>query len=103
VRVSKHGRRIDISLTISPVCDGAGRIVGASKVARDITDRKRAEERCETRTGARMSSSRCSPTNCATRWPPLRAGQACVPTALHSHPPASTHEDRRTPHFLYLA
>jgi PAS domain S-box-containing protein len=44
VRVSKHGRRIDISLTISPVRDSAGRIVGASKVARDITERKRAEE-----------------------------------------------------------
>jgi PAS domain S-box-containing protein len=44
VRVAKEGRRIDISLTVSPVRDGAGRIVGASKVARDITDRKRAEE-----------------------------------------------------------
>jgi PAS domain S-box-containing protein len=44
VRVSKHGRRLDISLTISPIRDGEGRIVGASKVARDITDRKRAEE-----------------------------------------------------------
>lgn len=44
VRVSKQGRRIDISLTVSPIRDRAGRIVGASKVARDITDRKRAEE-----------------------------------------------------------
>jgi len=44
VRVSKQGRRIDISLTISPIRDSAGGIVGASKVARDITDRKRAEE-----------------------------------------------------------
>jgi PAS domain S-box-containing protein len=44
VRVSKQGRRIDISLTVSPVRDGAGRIVGASKVARDVTARKRAEE-----------------------------------------------------------
>ena len=44
VRVSKHGRRIDISLTVSPVRDNADRIVGASKVARDITDWKRAEE-----------------------------------------------------------
>jgi PAS domain S-box-containing protein len=44
VRVTKQGRRIDISLTVSPDRDGAGRIVGASKVARDITDRKRAEE-----------------------------------------------------------
>jgi len=44
VRVRKGGSRIDVSLTISPVRDRAGRIVGASKVARDITDRKRAED-----------------------------------------------------------
>jgi two-component system cell cycle sensor histidine kinase/response regulator CckA len=43
VRCSKDGRRIDISLTISPVFDGAGRIIGTSKVARDITERKRME------------------------------------------------------------
>jgi PAS domain S-box-containing protein len=43
VRVSKQGRRLDISLTISPIRDNAGRIIGASKVARDITERKRAE------------------------------------------------------------
>lgn len=44
VRVTKDGRRIDVSLAISPVRDGSGRIVGASKVARDISERKRAEE-----------------------------------------------------------
>jgi len=43
VRVTKDGRRIDISLTVSPVCDGKGCVVGASKIARDITDRKRTE------------------------------------------------------------
>jgi PAS domain S-box-containing protein len=43
VRVTKDGRRLDISLTISPLRGSAGRIVGASKVARDITERKRAE------------------------------------------------------------
>jgi PAS domain S-box-containing protein len=40
VRVTKDGRRIDISVTISPVRDAAARIVGASKVARDIGERK---------------------------------------------------------------
>jgi PAS domain S-box-containing protein len=44
VRVAKDGRRLDISLTVSPVRDGAGRIIGASKVARDITESKRAAE-----------------------------------------------------------
>ncbi|HZO14445.1 MAG TPA: PAS domain S-box protein, partial [Polyangiaceae bacterium] len=45
VRVSKQGRRIHVSLTISPMRDLSGRIVGASKIARDISDRKRAEQR----------------------------------------------------------
>jgi len=43
LRRAKDGRLIDISLTISPILDGAGRIIGASKVARDITERKRME------------------------------------------------------------
>lgn len=43
VRVTKAGRRIDISLAVSPVRNGEGEVVGASKVARDITERKRAE------------------------------------------------------------
>jgi PAS domain S-box-containing protein len=43
LRRAKDGRLMDISLTISPVRDATGRVVGASKIARDITDRKRAE------------------------------------------------------------
>ena len=43
VRVAKDGRKVDVSLTISPVRDGEGRVVGASKVARDITSRKQTE------------------------------------------------------------
>jgi PAS domain S-box-containing protein len=43
-RISKDGRRIDISLTVSPLRDRVGTIVGASKVARDITERRRGEE-----------------------------------------------------------
>src|ERR1700686_1990623 len=44
IRVRKDGTLIDLSLTISPVKDAAGRVVGASKVARDITERKQAEQ-----------------------------------------------------------
>jgi PAS domain S-box-containing protein len=44
VRVTRDGRLIDLSLTVSPVRDGSGRIVGASKIARDISDRKRADD-----------------------------------------------------------
>ncbi len=44
IRVRKDGERIDISLTVSPIRDGFGRIAGASKIARDITRQKRAEE-----------------------------------------------------------
>jgi PAS domain S-box-containing protein len=47
VRVSKQGRLIDISLTVSPIRDRDGRIIGASKIARDITDRKRVDKALE--------------------------------------------------------
>jgi PAS domain S-box-containing protein len=43
IRRRKDGRLIDISLTVSPMRDVQGRVFGASKIARDITDRKRAE------------------------------------------------------------
>jgi PAS domain S-box-containing protein len=44
VRRHKSGARIDISLTVSPVKDSHGRIIGASKIARDVGERKRADE-----------------------------------------------------------
>jgi two-component system, sensor histidine kinase and response regulator len=43
VRVRKDGGRIDVSLTISPIRNAAGDVVGAASIARDITERKRAE------------------------------------------------------------
>ncbi|HUR29290.1 MAG TPA: PAS domain S-box protein [Planctomycetota bacterium] len=43
-RLRKDGRLIDVSLTVSPVRDASGKIIGASKVARDITDRLRVED-----------------------------------------------------------
>jgi PAS domain S-box-containing protein len=44
VRRRKNGTLVEISLTVSPVRDGTGTIIGASKIARDISERKRAEE-----------------------------------------------------------
>jgi PAS domain S-box-containing protein len=44
VRVAKGGQRVDVSLTVSPVRDEGGVIIGASKVARDIRARKQAED-----------------------------------------------------------
>jgi PAS domain S-box-containing protein len=43
VRRRKDGSVVEVSVTISPICDAAGQVVGASKVARDITLRKQAE------------------------------------------------------------
>ncbi len=44
IRRRKDGSLVNISLTVSPVKDANGKIIGASKIARDITNRKRAEE-----------------------------------------------------------
>jgi len=67
VRRRKDGRSIDVSVTISPVRDASGRIIGASKIARDISERKRAEamlrdinELLEQRIGERTRELRCA-------------------------------------------
>ena len=43
VRVARDGRHLDIALTVSPLVDSEGQVVGAAKVGRDISERKRAE------------------------------------------------------------
>ncbi len=45
VHVTRAGRRLDISLTVSPINDSEGNVVGASTIARNITERKEAERR----------------------------------------------------------
>ena len=42
-RITKDGRTIDVSLTISPIRDGDGRVVGASTIARDVSERRQIE------------------------------------------------------------
>lgn len=58
VRRRKDGTDVDISLTVSPVRDSSGRLLGASKVARDITERVRAREILERTVAERTSQLR---------------------------------------------
>jgi PAS domain S-box-containing protein len=51
IRQHKHGSLIVVSLTVSPVKNAEGRIVGASKIARDITEQKRSQEQIATLAG----------------------------------------------------
>jgi PAS domain S-box-containing protein len=58
-RVRKDGEKLDVSLTVSPVRDAGGRITAVSKIARDVTDRKRNElavRQSEERTQAVLAS-----------------------------------------------
>ncbi|MGE5323296.1 MAG: PAS domain S-box protein, partial [Actinomycetota bacterium] len=48
VRITKSGERINVSLSISPVRDEQGRIIGAAKIARDITENKKIEQALRT-------------------------------------------------------
>jgi len=48
VRMRKDGTLLDVALTVSPIKDASGKIIGASKIARDITERKRSEEALRT-------------------------------------------------------
>jgi PAS domain S-box-containing protein len=54
VRLTKRGEQIEVSLTVFPVKDDSGRIVGAAKIARDITQRKKSERALHT--GERLAS-----------------------------------------------
>ena len=47
VRRRKDGTLFDISLTVSPINDESGRVIGASKIARDITEERRAQDRLQ--------------------------------------------------------
>ncbi len=47
VRRRKDGTPIDVSVTLSPITDRGGKIIGASKIARDITERKRSDDRLQ--------------------------------------------------------
>src|SRR5579859_2263199 len=46
-RLTKDGRRVDVSMTISPITDSSGAVVAVSGISRDITERKQAERRAQ--------------------------------------------------------
>jgi PAS domain S-box-containing protein len=58
IRRRKDGALLNISLTVSPIKDSAGRVIGASKVARDITERVRAKEKLEQTVAERTAALR---------------------------------------------
>ena len=58
LRRRKDGSVFDVSLTVSPVRDASGHVIGASKVARDITDKVRAKEKLEKTVAERTASLR---------------------------------------------
>jgi len=70
VRLRKNGQRIPVSLTISPIKDTTGKIIGASKIARDISERKQAEEARRIRKSAIASSSTWVRSRCIPAMPP---------------------------------
>jgi PAS domain S-box-containing protein len=47
VRVDKDGRKVDVSVTISPIRDEHGKVIGASKIARDISERRLADQKLQ--------------------------------------------------------
>ena len=59
-RVRKDGEKINVSLTISPITDAQGRIVGASTIARNVTDRKREEQETQADRRGRCGRARNS-------------------------------------------
>ncbi|MBI1774029.1 MAG: PAS domain S-box protein [Proteobacteria bacterium] len=60
VRVTKDGRQLDVSLTLSPIRDAAGALVGVSTIARDVTELRRAELRVRELTQEMVHISRLS-------------------------------------------
>lgn len=56
VRVAKDGRRIFVSLTVSPIKNADGKIIGASKIARDITDQKKTRDEIARLLGAERAA-----------------------------------------------
>ena len=72
VRVAKDGRRIAVSVIISPMKDAGGRVFGAATIARDITERRRAEEALRRSEAYLAEGQRLTHTG-SWAWHPVRA------------------------------
>jgi PAS domain S-box-containing protein len=82
VRMTKAGERVDVALTISPVKDRRGRIVGASTVAHDLTPRRRAEAKLRSRSscGKRRRWRRSGTSPAASRTTSTTCSRSCSAT-----------------------
>jgi PAS domain S-box-containing protein len=106
VRLHKNGHRIDISLTVSPVRDSEGKIVGAAKIARDITEKKRLEAALHTnerlaavgRLAATIAHEINNPLEAVTNLIYLAQTSPALPEAVKEHLVRADRELARVSH-----
>jgi PAS domain S-box-containing protein len=97
VRVTKDGRSIDISLTVSPVRDGRGDIIGVSNVSRDVTERKAMDRMLRASEAALREADRRKDEFLAMLAHELRNPLAPIRNAiglLDTHPPSAVALDQ---------
>ncbi len=83
VRVRKDGERVDVSLSVSPIKDGKGKVIGAAKIARDIGPYKRLEEELRRRAEELLEAHRQKDQFLAMLAHELRNPLAPLLTGLH--------------------
>ena len=92
-RLTKDGRMITVSLTISPVSDASGRIQGASAISRDVTERKRVEEAAR-QTEVLLSVARLANAAAHEIYNPLTAIMVPLQLLAIEHPAGSNSSKR---------